>query len=496
VRGEPIAPASRSLGPSGVEEQGGVCCTLQEKGLEAAPPGLADDASFCEETPRHGREEPEETPCGAVAQKASSGRRLSNSSVESLGFGFGMGMSGSTAQRSFLGRVVRSLPFESFMSACILANCVTVGVWAHQLVTSDFSPEVERFTEALEHSFVAIFLVELLLKVKVYGCGMFKPGSPNNRSNFVDMMLVLVTGLLFTWVVPLCALIFGFDSSAGAFKTLTVLRTVRLARLVRVFQRSPLFREAWMLIRGLGDSSRTLLWTCLVIFLVTYVFAIVGLATLVTELQAIRQQDIDAADAAIIDELLVLMGGLDRLMAALVQVLLGDSFHAFTTQILKYIWWSWVYFYTYISIAVVVLMNLVTAIIVENAMETSRADHDHVASEKEIKRKKDIGRLRKLFRSLDTDGGGTLSWDEFKSSFDDPDIARQWMVLDFEQADCEELFRLLDDGDGEITIEEFMEALSRMSGAAQAKDVFKMQKTLEKVQVAIDSASACQHIKH
>jgi len=256
-----------------------------------------------------------------------------------------------------------------------------------------------------------------------------------------------------------------------------------------VFQRSPLFHEAWMLIRGLGDSSRTLFWTCIVIFLVTYVFAVVGLATLVVDLQAQRATHPDPAEVEVLDGLLRIMGGLDRLMASLVQILLGDSFHAFTRETQRFVPWAWVYFYAYTAIAVVVLMNLVTGIIVENAMETSKADHDHMASEKEAKRRKDINRLQRLFKTLDTDGSGTLSWDEFKHSFDDPEMNRYWAVLDFQEEDCAELFRLLADEDGEITPQEFLEALFRMSGAAQSKDVFRIQKMLEKLQASMKAAS-------
>lgn len=196
-----------------------------------------------------------------------------------------------SGDRPLLVRLARSLAFESLMSTCILANCITVGMWAHQLVTGQFGSELVFATDLAEHIFVALFVAELALKAKVYGLRSYVPWNPLTRANFVDAMLVIVTGVGFTWLLPLCALIFGFDSQAGPFKTLTVFRTVRLARLVRVFQRVPMFREAWMLIRGLSDSSRTLFWTCIVIFLVTYVFAIVGLATLCVELQAPFRRD-------------------------------------------------------------------------------------------------------------------------------------------------------------------------------------------------------------
>lgn len=388
--------------------------------------------------------------------------------------------------RPFLHRLVRSFYFESAMSCCILANCITVGIWAHQVATNQFSATIMQAQEMAEHCFVAVFLLELMLKLKALGFRAYRPLDPQTRGSFFDAMLVITTGLLFTWILPLLGWLAGFDTSGGPFKTLSVLRTIRLARLVRVFTGSPLFREAWMLIRGLSDSSRTLFWTIVVIFLVTYVFAIVGVSTLVPELMAERMRRTDPADLAKIDELLYLFSGMDKLMATLVQVLTGDSFHAFVRESWHFVWWSWIYFYSYISIAVMVLMNLVTAVIVENAMETSKADHELVANDKDARRRRDIEKLRRLFATMDTDGGGTLCWNEFESSFKDSELARYWTALDFQHDECRELFTLLDDGDGEITTGEFLEALSRMSGAATSKDVFKLQKSVDKLHSSID----------
>mmetsp|Transcript_94740 Transcript_94740/g.254894 ORF Transcript_94740/g.254894 Transcript_94740/m.254894 type:complete len:124 (+) Transcript_94740:115-486(+) len=93
--------------------------------------------------------------------------------------------------------------------------------------------------------------------------------------------------------------------------------------------------------------------------------------------------------------------------------------------------------------------------------------------------------LNTLFNGMDRDGSGTLSWDEFKESFAEEQMRKRWHLLDFQPDDCKELFNLLDDGDGEIETSEFFDGLSRMKGVAQAKDVFRLQKTLNKF---IDSA--------
>merc|ERR1711971_1220102 len=96
----------------------------------------------------------------------------------------------------------------------------------------------------------------------------------------------------------------------------------------------------------------------------------------------------------------------------------------------------------------------------------------------------------KLFDLMDADGSGTLSWDEFKSSFSDPLLTNKWKLLDFQPEECAEIFNLLDDGDGEIETSEFFEGLGRMKGTALAKDIFRVQKSLNCLEREILSIKA------
>jgi len=68
----------------------------------------------------------------------------------------------------------------------------------------------------------------------------------------------------------------------------------------------------------------------------------------------------------------------------------------------------------------------------------------------------------------------------------DPTMRLKWTSLDFGPADGKELFQLLDDGDGEIETNEFFEGLMKMKGIAQARDVFRMERSLARLQLSID----------
>lgn len=386
-------------------------------------------------------------------------------------------------------RIVYHKGFESFFSAIILLNCATMGIEAHGLAKGGVAPWLEEALDISEHMFTALFTVELFLRLKVYGIWAFSPLKKSNLWNFFDAVLVIFIGLLFGYVLPALAALAGFDGQSSIIQTLSVLRSVRLLRLVRVVQRSPMFHEAWLLIRGLTESIRTLFWTCTVIFFITYIFAVFGLVLISKDLRLLREEARSTGDEEALlelDRLLVAVGGLDLLMATLIQLLTMDSWNALTGPIKKYLSLSWLYFYAYIALAVFVLMNLVTAIIVENAVTNSRMDEDQAVQAREKKKNQELKELEHLFLMMDADGNGTLSWDEFKASFDDPSMIKKWKLLDFEPEECREVFSLLDDGDGEIETQEFFDGLGRMKGLAQSKDMFRITKSIENLSKVVD----------
>ncbi|CAJ1396311.1 unnamed protein product [Effrenium voratum] len=299
--------------------------------------------------------------------------------------------------------------------------------------------------------------------------------------NLMDAIIVLVSGVIFGWVFPLIAWISGQDISAGFLRTISVLRAMRLLRIVRVIQRMPMFREVWLLLRGLTSSLRTLVWTVAVIFVLTYLFAILGCWLIGAEMKNAMDSITDQVE---LDELLATykyVKGIAPLMQLLIQFLTLDSWNHKMERIMEYAPWCLGYFYTYIAVAVFVLMNLVTAIIVENAMSASKMDEDQRLKQMEDLKRKELKELEHLFYLMDADGDGTLDWEEFENAFMDEDMSRKWRLLDFQPEECKELFDLLDDGDGGIETKEFFHGLARMKGGAQSRDLIRVAQKVDRL---------------
>lgn len=402
---------------------------------------------------------------------------------------------GKFVKQTRLSKIVTSKFFDTFYSVLIILNCVTMGLQADMLVNvrvqgdvlvNDYSPQVVEIVQVAEHILVSLFTIEITVRLRVFGISnYFDIRTAEGWFNFVDAIIVLLSGVVSGWIIPLFALITQTEMNADFLSTLSVFRALRLLRIVRVIQRMPMFREVWLLLKGLTSSLRTLVWTVIVIFVLTYLFAILGCQTISREMLA----QIPGKEE---DELAKLLGvydyvkGIGPLMQLLIQFLTLDSWNSKMDQIIPYANGCIIYFYMYIAVAVFVLMNLVTAIIVENAMSTSKMDENEKLKQMEDIKKKELKELEHLFYLMDADGDGTLDWEEFENAFLDEEMSRKWRLLDFGPDECKELFDLLDDGDGGIHTSEFFHGLARMKGGAQSRDLMRVGQQVDRIGKELD----------
>jgi len=113
-----------------------------------------------------------------------------------------------------------------------------------------------------EAIFSIIFILEAAAKIYVYRGGYFK-----TIPNLCDWVLVLLS-ILDTFLLQTL-------SSGSALRQLTVLRVAKMFRLVRLIRLLSMFKELWLVVSGLIQSLRTILWVSVLILMVVYVLAII-----------------------------------------------------------------------------------------------------------------------------------------------------------------------------------------------------------------------------
>merc|ERR1719235_2415810 len=146
-------------------------------------------------------------------------------------------------------------------------------------------------------------------------------------------------------------------------------------------------------------------------------------------------------------------------------------------------------FAAFIGVASIVLMNLMTAIVVENAFAAAAKDEEAVAQMKKLKQKKTVNDLKMLFKDLDEDGSGALSKEEFTDVLDDPAFVQKMKALDIELDELPTIFEIFDDGDGQISTDEFCGGLKKMQNKAMNRDMLIAMKKFRKANRQVDAMS-------
>merc|ERR1712066_811912 len=82
---------------------------------------------------------------------------------------------------------------------------------------------------------------------------------------------------------------------------------------------------------------------------------------------------------------------------------------------------------------------------------------------------------------LDVSGDGVLSNEEFAAIMENEAIIAWLDQMQISSKDAEQLFKALDDGDGEVTMQEFVTGVSRLKGEATAVDAMSLMASISRV---------------
>lgn len=116
----------------------------------------------------------------------------------------------------------------------------------------------------------------------------------------------------------------------------------------------------------------------------------------------------------------------------------------------------------YIAFALFALMNIVTGVFVETALQTAKTDRDVFM----------LHSVRSLFKKLDKDGSGAITWDEFMNAMKAPEMPLFFEAMDLSVGEAGNLFSLLDiNQTGEVAFDDFTYGCFRLRGQAKAMDL-------------------------
>merc|ERR1740121_248176 len=119
-----------------------------------------------------------------------------------------------------------------------------------------------------------------------------------------------------------------------------------------------------------------------------------------------------------------------------------------------------IFFTIYVAWVVFAVMRLISAIFLKETMDAANADTEMVAAMNMRKKEAYFQKLRLFFDEADLSGDGVLELSELEAVLANPRVKNWLQVLGLEVHETKFLFRLLDNGEGLITVDDFMKGIT------------------------------------
>ncbi|CAK9022460.1 Ankyrin repeat domain-containing protein 17 [Durusdinium trenchii] len=90
-----------------------------------------------------------------------------------------------------------------------------------------------------------------------------------------------------------------------------------------------------------------------------------------------------------------------------------------------------------------------------------------------------------MLAAIDDSGNGLISEERLSYILSNPKVAAYFQTLDLDVHEGAALFHLLDNGDGEVTLDEFIDGIMRCKGPARAIDQVAMHAEIKNLDTKV-----------
>jgi len=353
---------------------------------------------------------------------------------------------------------LNSTRFDNLIGGLIILNAITIGLqtdYAATNLTDDFPASFQT----VERIFLVCFAMELMLRIYVQKVRFFCERK-SLAWNYFDTVIVTaqVTEEVLTLVTTSTS-----DTKADQFQILRILRLLRIVRILRVVRVLHLISELRTIVSSIMGSFKSLAWTVVLLLLMIYIVSVYFTQTISDYL--IEKQTggvaFDADDA----HLLYFFGSLSRTILSLWQAMSGGAdWDSMAGPLIEQVGAvTGILFAAYIAFALLALMNVVTGVFVQTALQSAKDEEDAFL----------VDQVLKLFDMAgDVKDKATISMGQIEDRLADPLVAAEWRSINVQPAEAQYLFSLLDiEETGEISFQEFLSGCLRLHGPAKSMDV-------------------------
>eukprot|EP00747_Dinoflagellata_sp_TGD_P138212 gnl/TRDRNA2_/TRDRNA2_175762_c0_seq18.p1 gnl/TRDRNA2_/TRDRNA2_175762_c0~~gnl/TRDRNA2_/TRDRNA2_175762_c0_seq18.p1 ORF type:complete len:346 (+),score=65.99 gnl/TRDRNA2_/TRDRNA2_175762_c0_seq18:55-1038(+) len=271
------------------------------------------------------------------------------------------------------------------------------------------------------------------------------------------------------------------SSGGGANLTfIRILRLLKMMKILRIIRLMRVFRELRLLVASILGSMRPMFWCVILILLTVYMFAILFVQSVTSYLQNPNVDD--HAEA----ELRQFWSGLSLSMLTLFQVSTGGLDWTAAAKPLLYVGFiPYAGMCLYIMFFSIVIMNTMTSLFVEAAIDSGEQDAAMVIREELKKKAEYVENLKKLFQLADQDGSNELTLEEFEalSTSADEELEAFAASLQIDITEMEHTFKMLSgDGKDAVDAESFVVGCMKVKGAARSMDLISLMHEVRRME--------------
>jgi len=325
----------------------------------------------------------------------------------------------------------------------------------------------------IEHCFNLVFLLELVCRFVVDFCG-----SIRSPAILFDTFIVATSAVDYVFKYIL-------SSSGGAnVNFLRMARLIKLVKLFRAFKAAAVFSELRILIKTLLSSIMALTWSGVLLSFIM-LFSGLVMAQLVSSVIDDESRDFEQRKWSYEH-----YGSGSRAFYTLFEATLSGGWPNYARPLIEGVsHWYAIFWLLYVLIVVFAVMRVVTALFLQNTLKMANADDELMLMDKMKRKEAYITKLRAFLCDSDEDGNGHMDLLELEGLLDRPDILSWLSVIGLESHEVVGLFHVLDDGHGEITHEELLGGMMKLSGGVRAIDSVLMQRDMKRTIRKLDHIS-------
>lgn len=324
------------------------------------------------------------------------------------------------------------------------------------------SEVMESVFEGLNTTFTCAFVIELICRLAAFGRQFL-----NKPSSWLDIVIVLGSVL----------------DVVGAAETvnLTFLRLIRLTKLTRLLKAAlmaPFCEPLRVLMKSISHSLFPIFWSFVLLALICIVAALF-LTQVLADTITDPDRDLDTRKF-----IYTYYGTMSRTTLTMFQVTMAPGAWSIVgRRIIEEVnpGFAW-FFLVYVAGVSFAIIRIITALFLSQTLEIAAKDNELMRVEKvKSQRRYSENNVMAKFTEAGVEDHGHLSFSEFQKFITEPEGQAWLSVLELDTTDAASIFQLVNDGDGRVTIDEFLMGVFKLKNTSKPLDLLVLHYEAKKM---------------